>query len=112
MMTHVLPRHLLEENKWRAMRYGLDAELIDFVQNSPISMRDSISNLLDFVDDVLDDLNSRNEINYIRALLEDPRGTGADRQIAVYKDTGSVQAVTHFLMHQTMQGVTLKAATQ
>jgi len=88
-------------------RYGLDAEVIDFVQNRRLSMRDAISETLDFVDDVLDDLGSRHEINYLRSLLADPRGTGADRQIAVYKETGSIHAVTHFLMQQTMQGLTL-----
>jgi carboxylate-amine ligase len=72
-------------------------------------MRDSISELLDFVDDVLDDLNDRHEINYLRTLLDDRRGTGADRQIAVYKETGSVQAVTRYLMQQTMQGLTLNS---
>ena len=68
-------------------------------------MRDSLSDLLDFVDDVIDDLGSRNEVNSIRRLLEDPRGTGADRQIAVYQDTGSIDAVIRFLMQQTMQGI-------
>jgi carboxylate-amine ligase len=105
--THVLPSSLIEENKWRVTRYGLDAEVIDFVQNRRLSMRDAISETLDFVDDVLDDLGSRHEINYLRSLLADPRGTGADRQIAVYKETGSIHAVTHFLMQQTMQGLTL-----
>ncbi len=108
MAMHVLPRHFIDENKWRAMRYGLDAELYDFVQGRAIRMRDSISDLLDFVDDVLDDLGSRREINYLRALLADPRGTGADRQIAVYQQTGSIQAVTRFLMQQTLQGFCLE----
>lgn len=104
-MTHVLPRHFIEENKWRAMRYGLDAEVVDFVQARTMTMRDSIHETLDFVDDVIDDLGSRREINYLRDLLEDRRGTGADRQIAVYRETGSTQAVTQFLMQQTMQGM-------
>ena len=107
MATHVLPRHFLEENKWRAMRYGLDAEVVDFVQERRLSMRESIEELLDFVEDVIDDLGSRREINYLRDLLEDPRGTGADRQIAVYNQTHDTQAVTDFLMQQTMQGMTL-----
>lgn len=105
--THVLPSSLIEENKWRVARYGLDAEVVDFVQNRCLSMRDSIGETLDFVDDVVDDLGSRREINYLRSLLADPRGTGADRQIAVYKETGSIHAVTHFLMQQTMQGLAL-----
>ncbi|HEX6479270.1 MAG TPA: carboxylate-amine ligase [Ktedonobacteraceae bacterium] len=112
MTTHVLPRHLLEENKWRAMRYGLDARVIDFVQGRSQPMRESIRELLDFVDDVIDDLGSRREIDHLHKLLEDPRGTGADRQIAIYSQTGSVQAVTEFLMQQTMKGIPSTAAEQ
>src|SRR5204862_3439723 len=91
--TYMLPAMYIDENKWRATRYGLDAEVVDFVQRRRLSMRDSIHELLDFVDDVLDDLGSRREINYLRTLLEDPRGTGADRQIAVYEEMGSAHAV-------------------
>lgn len=105
MSVHILPRYFIDENKWRAMRYGLDAEVIDFVQERRLSMRNSISELLDFVDDVLDDLGSQHEINNIRILLEDPRGTGADRQIALYEESGSMDAVIKFLVQQTMQGV-------
>lgn len=112
MATHVLPRHLLEENKWRAMRYGLDATVVDFVQGRSQPMRESISELLDFVDDVVDDLGSRREMDHLRKLLEDPRGTGADRQIAIYSQTGSLQAVTGFLMRQTMEGISLTATEQ
>ena len=108
--SHVLPSRYIEENKWRAIRYGLDAEVIDFVQRRRLSMRESIHELLDFVDDVLDDLNDRREINHLRQLLEDPQGTGADRQIAVYEQTGSVQSVIQFLMEQTVQGLTLNHA--
>jgi carboxylate-amine ligase len=111
-MMPVLPRRLIDENKWRAMRYGLDAELIDFVQGQRLSARDAIHELLDFVDDVLDDLGSQCEIAHLRMLLEDPRGTGADRQIALYKETNSLRAVINFLMRQTMEGVTLEAVEQ
>jgi carboxylate-amine ligase len=110
MITQVLPRHLIEENKWRAMRYGLDSKVIDFVQGRSLTMRESINELLDFVDDVADDLGSRREIDHLRKLLEDPRGTGADRQIAIYQQTGSLQAVTEFLMRQTMEGLPFDAA--
>jgi carboxylate-amine ligase len=56
------------------------------------------------VDEVVDELGSRREMNYLRDLLSDPRGTGADQQIAIYDATGSLQAVTRFLMQQTQQG--------
>lgn len=101
----VVSVRFIEENKWRAMRAGLDAEVFDFVQDRSLSMRQSLSELLDFVDDVLEDLGSRREIDFIRALLDNPRGTGADRQIAIYEQTGSMDAVVRFLIQQTMQGI-------
>ena len=61
----VLPTRLIGENKWRVMRSGLDAEVLDFVQSRRLGMRQSICDLLDFVDDVLDDLGSRNEIRFL-----------------------------------------------
>ncbi|GAC1384780.1 MAG: carboxylate-amine ligase [Ktedonobacteraceae bacterium] len=106
----IFTRDYLEENKWRAMRYGLDAEVIDFAKRRRLSMRDAISETLDFVEDVVDDLGSRHEMNYLRALMSSPDGTGADRQIAVYKQTGDLQKVVELLMEQTMQGITLDAA--
>ena len=106
----VLRRDYIDENKWRSMRYGLDADVIDFVQHRCISMRDSIRELLDFVDDVVDDLGSTQEMNYLRTLMDSPDGTGADRQLAVYKETGDIQSVNQFLMEQTMKGITLDDA--
>ncbi len=106
----IIPRHLVEENKWRAMRDGLDADIVDFARNRRLSMRDAIGEMLDFVDDVLDDLGSRQEMDDLRSLLDDPRGTGADRQVAVYQQTGSVEAVTRMLMEQTMEGVPVEGA--
>src|SRR5207244_10004761 len=100
----VFPRDYLEENKWRAMRYGLDAEVIDFERRRRVSMRDSINEMLDFVEDVVDELDSRHEMNYLRALMSSPNGTGADRQAAVYKETGDLDKVVEMLMEQTMQG--------
>jgi carboxylate-amine ligase len=110
MATHVLPGYFIDENKWRVIRHGLDAEFIDFVQSCRLSMRDAIGELLDFVDDVLDDLGSRHEINYLRILLDDPQGTGADRQIAVYQRTGSIDAVTEFLVQQTIEGLPMNSS--
>ena len=95
----------IEENKWRAMRYGLDAEVLDFAQKRRLGMRDYIGELLDLVDDVVDDLGSRREMNYIRGLLDDPHGTGADRQIAVYLENRDIRQVQQFLMEQTMQDI-------
>ena len=74
-------------------------------------MRDSIRELLDFVDEVVDDLGSRREINYLRSLLDDPEGTGADRQMAIYKESNEdIDKVKQLLMERTMQGITLENA--
>ena len=105
LWTPMLSSHFIEENKWHAMRAGLDAEVIDYVQGRRHSMRESISELLDFVDDVIDDLGSRTEINHLRDVLEDPHGTGADHQVAVYEETGSLCDVVQFLIQQTMKGI-------
>jgi carboxylate-amine ligase len=103
-ITHPpLPRALIEENKWRAMRYGLDGQVLDFINNRHLTMRESLHELLDFVDEVLDDLGSRAELHRLRLLLDDPSGTGADRQIEIYQRTGSVHAVTQYLMEQARQ---------
>ncbi len=101
----IVKSRYIEENKWRAMRYGLDAEVVDFTLRRRLSMRDSIRELLDFVDEVVDGLGSRQEIAYLHALLDDKQGTGADRQIAIYKETESTQKVVAFLLERTMQGV-------
>jgi carboxylate-amine ligase len=105
LSTPMVSSHFIEENKWHVMRFGLDAVVLDFVQSRRLKMRDSLHELLDFVEDVIDDLGSRSEMNYLRALLEDPQGTGADHQIAIYQQTGSLDAVIQYLMQQTMQGV-------
>ncbi|MBX5449191.1 carboxylate-amine ligase [Thermogemmatispora sp.] len=103
--TFVLPRLYIEENKWLAMRDGLDATYIDFPNRRRLSMREAIAELLDFVADAADELGSQREMAYLRALLTDPRGTGADRQIAVYRQTGDMDQVMRLLIEQTTQGV-------
>lgn len=101
----IVPRHFLEENKWRATRYGLDANIVDFSSGCHISMRDSIHQLLAMVDEVADDLGTGPDLHYIRSLVDDPHGTGADRQIALYRETGNIHAVTRYLMEQTLAGI-------
>jgi carboxylate-amine ligase len=99
------PTALLNENKWRAARYGLDGKLIDFPNLREVPTRDAIHALLDFVDEVVDDLGSRHEMNCLRQLLDSPEGTGADRQLAMYEQTGDLISVTRWLTHATLQGV-------
>jgi carboxylate-amine ligase len=82
-------RALISENKFRASRYGLDGKLIDFGKEEEVPLRQLILEYLDLIDDVVDELGSREEINYIHEMLE--MGTGADRQLQVYKETGDLK---------------------
>jgi len=97
-------RALIEENKWRAARYGLDGKLIDFGKRTEVPTRALIHELLEFVDDVVDDLGSREEINYIYTMLEN--GTSADRQLRAYHESGGdLRAVVDLLIKETIEGV-------
>ncbi|HEY0320991.1 MAG TPA: carboxylate-amine ligase [Pyrinomonadaceae bacterium] len=96
-------RMLIQENKWRAVRYGLDGKMIDFGKQKEVPVRDLIHELLDFVDDVLDDLGSRKEVEHVHTILE--RGTSADEQLRVYRETGDLKAVVDRLIELTMENV-------
>ncbi|CDM65751.1 carboxylate-amine ligase [Pyrinomonas methylaliphatogenes] len=96
-------RMLIQENKWRAVRYGLDGKLIDFGKQKEVPVRDLIRELLQFVDDVVDELGSRREIEHIHRILE--RGTSAEEQLRVYRETGDLRAVVDRLIELTMENV-------
>ena len=99
----IYKRALVNENKWRAGRYGIDGKLIDFGKEMEVNTRGLIHELLAFVDDVVDDLGSRNEINRVFDILNN--GTGADRQLAVYEQTNDLRAVVDYYMAQTLKGI-------
>ena len=93
-------RALIMENKWRALRYGLDGALIDFGLEREVPERDLIAEYLEFVDDVLDELNSRKEVEYIHWILE--HGTGADRQLRAYHESGGdLKDVVRYMIEET-----------
>lgn len=96
-------RRLIQENKWRAVRYGLDGKMIDFGKQKEVPTKDLIRELLDFVDDVLDDLGSRKEVEHIHTILD--RGTSADEQLRVYAETNDLKAVVDRLMDLTLENV-------
>jgi carboxylate-amine ligase len=99
----VYNRALIQENKWRAMRYGIVGKLIDFGKRAEVPMRELALELVEFVDDVVDDLGSRDAVNYVHQILA--QGSGADRQLTVYRQTGDMRRVVEFLIHETMRGV-------
>jgi carboxylate-amine ligase len=96
-------RALIMENKWRASRYGLDGKLIDFGRETELPARELMLEYLDFVDDVVDELESREEINYVRTMLE--RGNGAERQLEVFARTQDLKKVVEYMVAETSAGL-------
>jgi carboxylate-amine ligase len=103
-------RALIEENKWRAARWGLDGKLIDFGKRAEVPMRDLALELLAFVDDVLDELESREAVEYVHTVLSE--GTSADRQLAVYRETGDLKAVVRYVVDETRTSVDRRGAAR
>ena len=91
-------RALLNENKWRASRYGIDGSMIDFGKETEVNTRLLLYELLDFVDDVVNDLGSRDALNYIHHMIEN--GTGADRQLKVFEETNNLISVVDYIHDQ------------
>ena len=91
-------RSLINENKWRASRYGIEGTLIDFGKETEVETKALIYELLDFVDDTLNDLGSRDILSSIDALFK--AGTGADRQLAVYQKNESFIDVVDYIHDQ------------
>jgi carboxylate-amine ligase len=100
----------ITENKWRALRYGIGGEMIDFGIEESVPFHFLMEELLEIVDDVLDELGSREEVEYLRTILRE--GTSADRQILVYNDHGgdgnrteALKAVVDSLVAETKGGL-------
>jgi glutamate---cysteine ligase / carboxylate-amine ligase len=100
----IYSRALITENKWRAGRYGIDGSLIDYGLEAEVKTKDLIYELLEFVDDVVDDLGSRHAVNFVHKIIE--MGTGADRQLQVFKESGGdFKAVAAYIESQYLVGV-------
>jgi glutamate---cysteine ligase / carboxylate-amine ligase len=109
MGFRMYPRALIEENKWRAARWGVEGNLIDFGKQSEVPMRELGEELLDFVDDVLDDLGSRDSLAPIERILRE--GTSAERQLRTYSETGDLKAVVRQIVAETRGGPTAQASS-
>jgi carboxylate-amine ligase len=95
--------NLIAENKWRAMRYGIEGKLIDFGRKTETPMRDLAVELLEFVDDVVDELGSRSAVSYVSTILGE--GTSADRQISIFSETKDMRKVVDHLAAETSAGL-------
>jgi carboxylate-amine ligase len=94
--------HLIAENKWRAVRFGIDGKLIDFGRQEEVPLRHLAGELLELVDDVVDDLGIRQEVEHIHTILRE--GTSADRQLEVYRRNEDFKAVVDHLVAETLEG--------
>lgn len=100
----VYPHDLVEENKWRAVRYGLDGKLIDFGKQEERPARELIREMIEwFIGDVIDELGSRKEVEYAYRILQE--GSSADRQLATFQQTGDMKAVVDQLIRETSEGL-------
>jgi len=95
-------RNLIAESKWRAVRYGTEGQLIDFGKREEVPFRNLVAEILELIDDVVDELNIREEVNYVHTILED--GTSADRQLRVYDASHDLRAVVDHLVAETQEG--------
>jgi carboxylate-amine ligase len=95
--------HLIAENKWRALRHGVSGHLIDFGRQAEVPMAHLVSELLEFLDDVVDELGCRSEVAYAETIVRE--GTSADRQLATFDATGSLHAVVDSIAAETVEGL-------
>ena len=96
-------RELIEENKWRAVRYGLDGSLIDFGKMEQVPVRLLIGELLEFCGETAEIFGSQDELDRIRRILKE--GTSADRQLGVFAKTQSYEAVVDDLIAESSLGL-------
>jgi len=103
----VYRRRLLDENRWRASRYGIDGKLIDFGRETEVETRSLLNELLEFVSTEVDELSSKKEMAHIERIMRE--GTGADRQLAAFGRTQDMKAVVDQIVDETYEGLNLNA---
>jgi len=99
------PKRLIDENRWRAGRYGLDGALIDFGRRCEVDERDLLQEMLEFVASEVDELGNHAEIAHIERIMRE--GTGADRQLMVWERTQDMKAVVDHIVAETYEGLSV-----
>jgi glutamate---cysteine ligase / carboxylate-amine ligase len=97
-------RAVIMENKFRALKQGLDGNMIDFSLKQEAPTRSLILEILDFVDEVVDELGSRDEHRFLRGWAT-AGDTGADRQIRAFEQTADLRGVVDHLIEETKLGL-------
>src|SRR3989449_1015405 len=96
-------RRLLDENRWRAARYGIDGKLIDFGRETEVNERSLLNELLEFVASEVDEFGTQRELAHIERIMRE--GTGADRQLAAYERTHDMKVVVDRIVGETYEGL-------
>jgi carboxylate-amine ligase len=102
---------LIQENRWRAMRYSFDEGLIDFAKGMVVPFEDLLEEILELIAEDAEALGCKTEVGHIRDILS--RGTSAHRQLKVHelsiaagKSPGeALVAVVDTLIEDTAAGV-------
>ncbi len=98
-------RRLIDENRWRAARYGLDGKLIDFGREQEMEARTLLNEMLEFIGPELEELGSSKELAHIERILRE--GNGADRQLEVWARTRDMREVVDHIVHETYEGLSI-----
>ena len=104
------PNVLIAENRWRAMRYSFDEQLLDLARGELVPFPELAEELIELVEDDAEVLGCRREIEHIRVILA--RGTSAHRQLRTFEEARAagatpreaLQAVVDFLIRETAAG--------
>ncbi len=98
-------RRLLDENRWRAARYGIDGKLVDFRSKCEREERELLHEMLEFIAPETEELGISREISHIETIMRE--GTGADRQLRVFEETGEIKTVVDHIIRETYAGLTV-----
>jgi len=100
------PRRLIDENRWRASRYGIDGKLIDFGCKKEVDERQLLHEMLEFIAPKMEELGSSGEIAQIEKIIRE--GTGADRQLANWERTHDLKSVVDQIIEETYEGLSAR----
>jgi carboxylate-amine ligase len=108
MSFRIYRRRLIDENRWRASRYGIDGKLIDFGKETEVETRSLLNELLEFVLTEVNELGSKNEMAHVERIMRE--GTGADRQLVAWERTHDMKAVVDQIIDETYEGLDVAQA--
>ncbi len=106
MSFRIYRRRLIDENRWRASRYGIDGKLIDFGKETEVETRGLLNELLGFISTEVDELGSKNEMAHVERIMRE--GTGADRQLRAWEQTKDMKVVVDQIVAETYEGLNVE----